>query len=465
MNKKRYKRKIKKQLIFNCISIIVICVFGIYYLVRLIHFKIENDKEINYSNILATQIVERIDKYDIDNKLTLTNNIYRFINDADNNYVRFMGYTWRIIRINEDKSITMITDDSIISLAYGNIEDFTTSQINNWLNVNKNEDNTGIFYNTIKDNEDYLTYNKTCLDTFNDIETIGCYEATNNYKISLLSVKDYALAGGDNSFLNNGSYFWTSNDNDNNQFWYISSDGKTGVANTDTEYGIRPVITLKSGLKVLGGVGTSDDPYIIEKHEVKTLKDTYVGEYIILNDSLWRIVSKGNRTIKVVSEDYIKDAEGKIYEENYSDINNLSHLDDKTSILYYLNHTYYDNFKEKNLLIKGPYYNGEYDRNGNYNYTSTYKSKVNAYVGLLSIAEPFIYDVGNTFTISRNIDNELSIFVINEDKMLFEDVISTKMSVRPAVYVNYDANVISGTGTYLDPYKVGSDIDETKEEK
>jgi len=262
MNK--MKRKIKKQLIFNCISILIISIFVIYYLGRFIYYKIENDKIVTYSNVLAEQIVERINKYDIEEKLVLTNNIYRFVGDADNNYVKFMGYTWRIIKINEDKSITMITEDPIISLAYGDVSSYSESQINEWLNVFDDVKYTGIFYNMISEGKEYLVNTKTCSDIFNNVDNIGCYETNTDFIVSLLSVKDYAEAGGATSYLNNGSYYWTTNSNKNKQFWYVSDDGKTGVADTDSEYGVRPVITLKSNIEVLNGVGTSDNPYIIK---------------------------------------------------------------------------------------------------------------------------------------------------------------------------------------------------------
>ena len=116
-------------------------------------------------------------------------------------------------------------------------------------------------------------------------------------------------------------------------------------------------------------------------------------------------------------------------------------------------------FKEKNLILRGPFYNGEYDANGNYDYRTTYNSRVNAYVGLLSLAEPFVYDAGNAFTVSRNIENELSIFIINENKLLFEDAITSPHYVRPSVYINHNAVINGGNGSYLSPYTIESEVD------
>lgn len=458
MNNKKKKRRIKKQLIFNLISIFIIGIFGTYYLGRLIYYKKESEKPIVYSDILADHVVERIYKYDVNPSLVKKNDIYRYVNDANNNYVEFMGYSWRIVKINADKTVTLITEDPVMSLAYGNISDYADSQVNMWLNPIGEEKYTGIFYNSIKANDEYLTNTRTCLDSFNSIENIGCYETNSDYKVSLLNIKDYAEAGGANSYLNNGSYFWTTNKNKNNEFWYISEDGKTGISPTDIEYGIRPVITLAAGTKTLGGTGTSDDPYIIKEHAPETLKDIYIGEYLVLNDSLWRVVYKSSKSIKVVSEDYIKDENGNDLELHYSDYNNFSSLTDTSSLLYYLNTTYYNNFKEKDLIIKGQFYNGEFDSAGDYDYRTTYNSKVSAYIGLLSLAEPFVYDAGNSFTISKNIENELSIFIIDEQKLLFEDAITSAHYVRPALYINHDAVINGGDGSYLSPYTIESEV-------
>lgn len=460
MNKKKNKKKITKQAIFNYISIFIVCIFAIYYLGRFIYYKIENDKPVIYSDILAEQMIEKIDKYAIEETLVLNNNTYTYVKEADNNYVKFGGYIWRVIRINKDNSITMISEDSIISLAYGNISNYNKSQINNWLNPINNEKHTGIFYSMISDNKEFLVNTKTCHDSFDDISSIGCFETDNDHLITLLSMKDYALAGGNSSYLNNGTSFWTTNKNNNNEFWYISEEGKAGNSDVDFEHGIRPVITLKPDVKLVSGTGSSDDPYIIKEHKPKILKDTYVGEYINLNNSLWRIVAKEDKSIKLVSEEYIKNSKDEDYQTYYSKKNNLSKLNDNTGVLYYLNNTYYKKFKEKDILVKGKFYNGTYDNNNNYNYKTVYSSSITAYVGLLSIAEPFSYNSENVFTMTRNINNELSIFIIDENKNLFEDSISNKHYIRPVIYVKNDITINNGDGTYLSPYILGSDKNE-----
>ncbi len=430
----------KKQKIFNLVSLSIIIFFGLFYLGRLIYFKILNDKKIVYSELLAEQVKERKIKYEAIPTLINEDNIYRFANDAKNNYVKFMGYIWRIVKVNEDNTITMVTENNITSLAYYS-DNFDESQIIKWLNDNSLDKN-------------YMTTTYSCLDSFNSIDNISC-QKTNNYDVTLLSVEDYTKAGATNSYLNNGEYFWTTN-NYQDEYWYVSNEGKLGLNDNTEVYGIRPVITLNSDTKVLSGNGTIDNPYEIIEHKPQTLNDIYVGEYLTLNDTLWRVVAKNNNNIKLVSEEYIKDENG-ILETFYSNYNNEADIDYENGLLYYLNNTYYDNFKEKDLITKGTFYTGGIEDN----YQTIYDSSIEAYVGLLSIAEPFVYDFGNVFTLSKNINNDLGIFVIDENKMLFEDTVDSLHYVRPSIHIKNNINIKSGDGTYLSPYILGSDNNET----
>lgn len=429
----------KKQKIFNLVSLSIIIFFGLFYLGRLIYFKVLNDKKIVYSELLAEQVKERKTKYEAIPTLINEDNIYRFANDAKNNYVKFMGYIWRIVKVNEDNTITMVTENNITSLAYYS-DNFDESQIIKWLSDTSLDKN-------------YMTTTKSCLDSFNSIDNISC-QKTNNYDVTLLSVEDYTKAGATNSYLNNGEYFWTTN-NYQDEYWYVSNEGKLGLNDNTEVYGIRPVITLNSDTKVLSGNGTIDNPYEIIEHKPQTLKDIYVGEYLTLNDTLWRVVAKNNNNIKLVSEEYIKDENG-ILETFYSDYNNEADIDYENGLLYYLNNTYYNNFKEKDLITKGTFYTGGIEDN----YQTIYDSSIEAYVGLLSIAEPFVYDFGNVFTLSKNINNDLGIFVIDENKMLFEDTVDSLHYVRPSIHIKNNVSIKSGEGTYLSPYILGSDNNE-----
>ena len=429
----------KRQKIFNIVSIIIICVLGFYYLGRLIYFKYLNNKNTSYSEILAEQVKERINKYEAVPTLINDDGTYRFAAKAKNNYLEFMGYTWRIVKINNDNSITLITEEPIISLPYND------SQINDWLNE--------IFSKTIDNN--YLVNTISCNDDFSSIDNYSCNKNVESL-ISLLSVEDYIKAGGVDSYLNNNNHFWTTNSN-NNKIWHININGNIEENDIDIIHEIRPVITLKSDTIVIEGNGTINKPYIILTHNPNNTNDLFVGEYLKLNDSIWRVVSKDNEKIKLVSEDYIKN-DNVIYETKYSDYDNI--INDENSLIYYLNNEYYNKFKENNFIIEGEFYNGAIS--DTFNYQDAYSSSINLKIGLLSIAEIFAYDLENVFTFSRNAKNNSGIYIINNDKKLFEDNVTNLHYVRPAIYIKNNITITDGCGSYLNPYILGGEINEEK---
>lgn len=68
--------------------------------------------------------------------------------------------------------------------------------------------------------------------------------------------------GLNNTLINNGSYYWyaTQYSSIETFYWrpvysYLDSSGALGI------YGVRPVLYLKSDIRIVGGSGTADDPY------------------------------------------------------------------------------------------------------------------------------------------------------------------------------------------------------------
>src|SRR5699024_8763197 len=88
-----------------------------------------------------------------------------------------------------------------------------------------------------------------------------------NTQVSLLYASDYAYATdtsnynghitGSNNWLNNGTNYWTASrvNTSNNQFFYISSSGNLAIGNVAETYQIRPVFSLVSTVRFVGGTG------------------------------------------------------------------------------------------------------------------------------------------------------------------------------------------------------------------
>lgn len=123
--------------------------------------------------------------------------------------------------------------------------------------------------------------------------------------------------------LDNNSYYWVP-------IKYNSTEEKVLYVNDNTTclalsivptkdasvvFGVRPVINLTKGVKIIKGTGTKEDPYVIEK-TTEYLKDYgNAGEYVnfdisytnvTVNSSTptslgWRILSNENKVIKLIT--------------------------------------------------------------------------------------------------------------------------------------------------------------------
>ena len=79
----------------------------------------------------------------------------------------------------------------------------------------------------------------------------------------------YAITGNKNDTndikRNTGAYYWLASANSGYDYlWVVSNDG--GVSGYDSYcWGVRPVVSLQSGVYISGGSGTESDPYILAK--------------------------------------------------------------------------------------------------------------------------------------------------------------------------------------------------------
>lgn len=450
--KEQKKVRIKKQLIFNLVSILFILSVGFYFLGRLIYYKIDSSKEIVYSSLLAEHLIEMDynNIYHSSENLIKLNGIYRYVGDADSNYVRFKGMLWRVIKINADNSVTMVTQDTVTSLSYGgSLENYILS----WLNETK-EKNTGLFEHSLQATEGELKSTKVCTDKFSELETASCFETNDNYKIGILSIYDYIEANANESYLNNGEIFWTSNSYDNTNAWFVAEDGRLGYDNYTNKYGIRPVITIDGNLTIYSGDGSADNPYNLNNNTPKTLEDSYVGSYLNYNNTLWKIVSKEENKIKIVSEECLKDESGQCIEKYYSSYSNRINLKNKEDLMGYLNDTYYNSLENNEFIVEGKFYTGNYSLVNN-DYKDCFDSTHNLYVGFLSAAELYAFELENTFLMTTSPNNDLSIYSVNSSHGLFENMVTEELNIRPSIYLKSNIAITSGDGSYLTPYQLG----------
>ena len=425
-----------KEKIFNILSIIFLLSFTIYFGLRFYNAYSNSKKELD-NTYMANKLINTISKYTINNSLKKVDEEYLFIGNVNNNYIKYQGYTWRIIKIDNDNNITAILEDTITYLPYNSIL--------TWIN-----DNNGI--KELDINYDFLDNTTLCIDSYQDINNVSCNNKNNDYKIGILNIKDYLAIGGNNSFLNNGTEYWVSDKYDDDNSWYINNDGKISNSLNTNKHGIRPIITIKNNSKYLSGNGSIDNPYIIEQRNIKELKDTLQGEYISFNNEIWKIMYNKDNKIKIINTDYMKYNNGNYVKYNFDDKKNTL----KTSkIINFINTVYLNNLNKtySNYLTNGEFNAGIYIKDNN-NYIDSYKNKINLYVGLPSINEPFIYEIDNVYLMNTSNVDDLTTYSIYNNN-LYEDLITSVRYIRPVIYLKDNISVTKGNGTKNNPYVLG----------
>ena len=435
--------KIRKDRVFIFISIVCLGILFIIYASRFTYFFITEKKNMKVDSTLFNEYLINYSKIS-----KTTDNSYIFKGKDVNNYVLYNGIMFRIVSIDTDKHIKLISDDSLTSMVFGYNEDYINSYVNEWLNKTEDE-NTGIFENSLDSPRKYLVNTKMCIDEVKDLESYKCTNYNNEYLVGLLSMEEYINAGGEDSYLNNGTYWWLSNTSNNNA-WYVIDDGTVNNIiksnNTYYGYGVRPVITLNENIVVSSGDGTKENPYIFESNDNKILLNKNVGSYVEYNDYIWKIVSKNEYGVKVVMTEYVKGNDMVIGFSNVSSIYNTNSL-----IGGYLNKTFYKTLDNEDYLVDGPWYYGNYNYLSKYDYKKLYDNEVMAKLGLLTIGDIFLNDVKEVFTTAINSKN--MVYVIEEDNSIKTSLITEELKIRPAAYLDGKLNV-SGKGTLDDPLKL-----------
>lgn len=444
------KKRLKITPVLITLNILIILVIISFYVTRMYKFyKEENYVDTNNSQVtIYDQIVKTQNYVDLTKGLVYDeeNNVYRYKGKIDNNYLYYSGVMYRIVELDNYNNVKLITDD-VVTLIYSGLDkEYNKSFVNKWLNKTE-EEHSGIYEHNIY-NTDLLATTSMCLDIIDELTKITCKSVNTDNKISILSLYDYSYAGGKQSYLNTGESFYLSTLNSNKQEYYVSSTGDIGL-NEDKILGVRPVITIKGDTEYIKGKGTKDNPYIVEEHKVENINNAYIGSYISLNNITYKIIDINEDKIKVSTIEALKDTENNLIEKTFSNKSNLYSID-KNTLGYYLNNDYYKTLN-KDLIVKSDFYIGSYT-NTNKDYTLTYNKKINTYVGLISLADMYVNEVENVFTMNPSYETSLTLYTINNKKNAFKDLVTSKYNVRPTFYIKKDIEVLNGEGTKDSPY-------------
>ena len=244
---------------------------------------------------------------------------YYYAGNPSDNWVKFAGFYWRIIRINGDGTIRMIyngpttdqtgettqigtsafntnyNDNMYVGYQYTNGEvhgrgtDSTIKgALDNWYNNNlKSYSNYIATSNGATFCNDRTPYSGSGTGTTatdyaasyrlitNKVPTFKCTDTGDRFatSVGLITADEVVYAGGAHNtrntgyYLYTGQYYWAmspciaSSDGSANVF-YVYLSGELSSNWTFGNAGTRPVINLKSDV-ALTGTGTSSDPYVV----------------------------------------------------------------------------------------------------------------------------------------------------------------------------------------------------------
>ena len=207
-------KKINIQKIFNIVSFVFLLTCCLFYGTRFIKLYLKNEEQV----VIEANTLGKNLKENNSNFLKNINGEYYFNGDVDTNYVTYSGILWRVIKIGENNVITLISDNSLTTLAYGENKNYEQSYINKWLNTN-DEENSGILEKNLNSKVTYLKNSDLCLDRIDDVNNISCESFNNENSITLLSISDYINTGASNSFVNTNENFYLSTITSDNKVW------------------------------------------------------------------------------------------------------------------------------------------------------------------------------------------------------------------------------------------------------
>lgn len=394
---------------------------------------------------------------------TDSTNYYR--GENPNNYLLFSGMLWRIVNVNEDGSIKIVTNNNIANISYGQEgESFDNSNIRIWLN--------DYFYSKLADTSYLKEDSIWCMDYVNNSSQISnaCSTYSKAATVGLLTLYDYNISRqNDNTYLNSVTEYWLMNRKDN-RLAYIHFMFQNGTVSTNDGInlsGVRPSIVLKNNLFIISGNGSIQNPYRLgdykEGKENDLLNTRLIGEHVTYFGMSFRIsdIDKDGH-VKLTSTGYLKNnTTGNFIYASYQnqDFVRKFNPNDEGNIGYQLNHQFMDYMDEK-LMITHEFEIPIYDSSKKYSelekdYVKT-KVIIPASYDMFSAANEQMTGQANYWLLDY-IDGDQA-FIINSSNGRTFTVRSgspyLSNGFKIVFYVDKNVKIKNGNGTSLNPYVI-----------
>lgn len=385
-----------------------------------------------------------------------------YVGNVDNNYIYFNNMLFRIVRVNDDNSVLIVSNDALANVDYTNDGRFTDSALDKWLN--------DYFYNLLEPSyQDLIKSSSWCDDVISsdNITTTECSRQTDKRKVGILSLQDYNLSyDGVSSYLDKSNFSWYANLAEDNKALAITSTDSypnTIYSSESTNLlNVVPALNLKASTTILEGDGTYTNPYVVVKRDTarrsSELNKRQVGEYVSYSGYLFRISNiLDDGTTEVIMDSVLKSNnqqvdigytngnKQKVYNPNQE--GNIGYKI-KNDMTRYINT---DLFVSKNISV--PIYNKNITYQGKKD-TKEYKLLITipSTFDIFSARSSTANDSGYWLRDSSKQDNTKAV-VRSLGTLTYSNASDNlQAGVKVLAYFDKDVIIESGKGTYLDPY-------------
>ena len=385
-----------------------------------------------------------------------------FQGNVTNNYVYFSGFLWRIVAINEDGSIKLVTDEVVSTTKYGkNNGEFEKSFMYNWLN--------DYFYTKLS-NFDLIREVEFCDTSTNNVDSDDLCENLIDslyIKVGLLGLSEFnnSKDAEGNSYLKNGTKFSLTNSyhDDKNLVYVVGTDGNIVKENVNNLHYVRPVINIDASTIITAGSGTSSSPFILNKNidsvvasderTIKTINIT-AGEYISFDNKIYRVIEKDKKELRMILDNFLSNT------YNYSS-GGYARLANDKYIGKELNTSIFNGYSDnaKKFMIRTYIYQGDYlTSSDNIYYKNSSMSNTNMVTGM-NVSLPRVSEIlsapikGNDSKSFWTMSMSSASYVYKINNTSTESIFTnSNYYVRPVIAVDSGLIVSSGNGTKASPY-------------
>ncbi len=390
-----------------------------------------------------------------------TNGYYK--GEVENNYVSFNNMLFRIVKVNSDDTVVIVSDEPLANVDYTNSGSFEGSSLDSWLN--------DYFYNLLENKyKKLIKSSEWCDDVLSSSQYLEteCTSTSEERNVGILSIQDYNnTLENDVSFLDYEGVTWYANLDSSNNPWTVTSvydyPLKTEPMNQEYLFNVKPAITLKKSAKIIDGDGTSDDPYILVENSSgrrsSKINERQVGEYITYSGYTWRIAGiTDDNTTEIIMTGVLTN-DGEEVKIGYTNSGNKVYNPNKEGTIGYKVVNEMTRYVSTDLFVRTaievPIYDGRVTYEGEKN--------IKTYNNIVSI--PSTFDI---FSAKGNNSSDGGYWLIDSSK---EDGIKTMMYPRSTIayntvsdstssgvklkaYLNEGVYITGGDGSLSNPYKI-----------